>query len=58
MSVDTILTERNKYSLAELYHTNTKLTRWNSRDYGIRIETFYRTPGVDRITSCSTYIDR
>jgi len=37
-----IYTERDSNSLAELYHTNTKLNRWNARAYASNIDTFYK----------------
>jgi SagB-type dehydrogenase family enzyme len=37
-----IYTERDSNSLSELYHTNTKLNRWNARAYANKIDTFYQ----------------
>jgi SagB-type dehydrogenase family enzyme len=37
-----IYTERDCNSLSELYHTNSKLNRWNAREYANKIDTFYR----------------
>jgi SagB-type dehydrogenase family enzyme len=41
---ENIITERNENSLADFYHTNTKLNKWNARDYGIKIQSFSRSP--------------
>jgi SagB-type dehydrogenase family enzyme len=43
MQAKDIFTERAGDSLSELYHTNTKLNRWNARGYGERVELFNRS---------------
>jgi SagB-type dehydrogenase family enzyme len=37
-----IYTNRDFNSLSELYHTNTKLNRWNAREYADKIDIFYK----------------
>lgn len=38
-----IFTDRDVDSLSELYHVNTKLNRWNGREYGERVDLFNRS---------------
>jgi SagB-type dehydrogenase family enzyme len=37
-----IFTERDSDSLSQLYHTNSKLNRWNARAFTDKIDTFYK----------------
>jgi SagB-type dehydrogenase family enzyme len=37
---ENLFTDRDPLSISELYHTNTKLNRWNAREYGQRVELF------------------
>ena len=40
MVENNMFADRDFNSLSELYHTNTKLNRWNARKYGERVEIF------------------